>query len=211
MNKPILFNTEMVHAILEGRKTVTRRTIKPQPTHEQPDSLKGSSMWWGNKMFLPPYQTGDVLWVRETWAHIDFAGEYGNGYVFKASDNGQHWEENAYDWKWHPSIHMPKAAARIFLKVKSVKAERLWEMTVEDALSEGVARHGLYNEQCYAGGCYNGDFETSCKVCEVPINGFEKLWNSTIKPADLDRYGWNANPWVWVISFERTEKPEDFA
>ena len=212
MNKPILFNTEMVQAILEGRKTVTRRIVKfpegmtgrlPENQAEEP------ILFYPCGIKRPQYKTGDVMWVRETWAYIDFAGEYGNGYVFKASDNGQHWEENAYDWKWHPSLHMPREAARIFLKVKSVQAERLNEITVEDALSEGVARHGLYNEQCYAGGCYNGDFETSCKVCEVPTNGFEKLWNSTIKPADLDRYGWNANPWVWVISFERTEKPED--
>ena len=207
MNKPILFNTEMVQEILEGRKTVTRRIVKfpegmtgrlPENQAEEP------ILFYPCGIKRPQYKTGDVLWVRET-----FNSDWCDHTIYKADGGSAKSAGYSKEPKWHPSIHMPREAARIFLKVKSVQAERLNEITVEDALSEGVARHGLYNEQCYAGGCYNGDFETSCKVCEVPTNGFEKLWNSTIKPADLDRYGWNANPWVWVISFERTEKQED--
>ena len=208
MNKPILFNTEMVQAILEGRKTVTRRIVKfpegmtgrlPENQAEEP------ILFYPCGIKRPQYKTGDVLWVRET-----FNSDWCDHTIYKADGGSAKSAGYSKEPKWHPSIHMPREAARIFLKVKSVQAERLNEITVEDALSEGVALHGLYNEQCYAGGCYNGDFETSCKVCKVPINGFESLWNSTIKPADLDRYGWDANPRVWVISFERTEKPEDF-
>ena len=232
MNKPILFNTEMVQAILEGQKTVTRRIVKKRYENTDIELLRDIGTlierqndtpapekftdedgvaWYKHTVAVcsecnPPYQTGDVLWVRET-----FNSDWCDHTIYKADGGSAKSAGYSKEPKWHPSIHMPREAARIFLKVKSVQAERLNEITVEDALSEGVARHGLYNEQCYAGGCYNGDFETSCKVCEVPTNGFEKLWNSTIKPADIDRYGWNANPWVWVISFERTEKPEDFA
>ena len=209
MNKPILFNTEMVQAILEGRKTVTRRVVKfpegmtgrlPENQAEEP------ILFYPCGIKRPQYKTGDVLWVRET-----FNSDWCDHTIYKADGGSAKSAGYSKEPRWHPSIHVPREAARIFLKVKSVQAERLNEITVEDALSEGVARHGLYNEQCYAGGCYNGDFETSCKVCEVPTNGFEKLWNSTIKPADLYRYGWGANPWVWVIEFERAEKPEDFA
>lgn len=213
MNKPILFNTEMVRAImdgrktvmaiLDGRKTVTRRVIKPQPTHEQPNSFKGSTMWWGNKMFAPPYSVGDILWVRET-----FNSDWCDHTIYKADGGSARGAGYSEEPKWHPSIHMPREAARIFLRVTDVRAERLQEISNKDALREGVARHGLYNEECYAGGCYNGDFESSCAECEVPRKGFSKLWDSTVKDADC--YGWNANPWVWVISFERCDKPEGF-
>ena len=217
MIKPILFNTEMVQAIMDGRKTVTRRIVKfpegmagrlPENQTEEP------ILFYPCGIKHPPYQTGDVMYVRETWCQSHDGYHYradGEDICVSNLSGGKDYICKSDGLRWRPSLHMPREAARIFLKVKSVRAERLNVMTEKDALSEGVARHGLYNEQCYAGGCYNGDFETSCKVCEVPINGFEKLWNSTIKPADLYRYGWDANPWVWVIEFERAEKPEDFA
>ena len=205
MNKPILFNTKMVQAILDGRKTVTRRACKVNP-YDSTEETGGAfaicepnlQMYFVDEERFARWliakskiKTGDILWVRETWAYIDFAGEYGNGYVFKASDNGQHWEENAYDWKWHPSIHMPREAARIFLRVTDVRAERLNDMAENDAKREGVTV-----ETNNSGLMYRAHFSL--------------LWDSTIKPSDLDRYEWSANPWVWVISFERTEKPEDF-
>jgi len=207
MNKPILFNTEMVQAILEGRKTVTRRIVKPQPTHEQPDSLKGSSMWWGNKMFLPPYQTGDVMWVRETWKILDMTEsasmrfEYlAGGKISDAISISANRIEKILKFLnkkgWLPSLFMPREAARIFLRVTDVRAERLQEITHEDALKEGVPE------------CKGYLIEKPCGCTQA---NFMDLWDSTIKPADLDRYGWSANPWVWVISFERAEKPEDFA
>ena len=166
---PILFNTDMVRAILDGRKTVTRRLINPQPTGSWQDNIE--------LMSRAPYQQGDILYVRETW---------------KKAHNGYYYYE---DWqkddivdvtKWKPSIHMPKEAARIWLKVKDVRVERLQEITVEDVQHEGISA------------LTDGIFER-----------FKNLWNSTIKKADIDLYGWDANPWVWVIEFERCEKPNE--
>lgn len=205
MNKSILFNTEMVRAILDGRKTVTSRVVKPQPKDNAnlmycfaAGRNSDIGKWHDHKnaqKWTPPYHGDDILYVRETWNQC-----YDGSFVYKA--------DSKPNSGWRPSIHMPKEAARLFLRVTDVRVERLQEISNKDALREGVARHGLYNEECYAGGCYNGDFESSCAECEVPRKGFSKLWDSTVK--DTDRYGWNANPWVFVIEFERCEKPEGF-
>lgn len=182
--KPILFNTEMVRAILDGRKMVTRRVVKPQPESKLCYIIAGSECgkWYihnnFNKYWTPPYHAGDILYVRETWQYIDFAGE-NNGYVYKASENGELWETESENWSWRPSIHMPKEAARIWLKVTNVRVERLQEIDDTGVIAEGLQI---------------GD-------------PFDELWNTTIKKLDIDRYGWDANPWVWVIEFERCEKP----
>lgn len=225
--KPILFNTEMVRAILDGRKTCTRRVIKPQPDekHTYPlgfvtDSTEkkevGSFGFAANEYGVsiqyvkPPYRyaPGDILYVRETFAwcpcwdcgldiepgrcsnataKIYKEGEYGC-YMYRASC-----EDNEYPSAdtWHPSIHMPKEAARIWLKVTDVRVERLQDIT-----SEQISREGVEVEYPHV---LNG---------EEKRYAFSTLWNSTIKKSDLDRYGWDANPWVWVIEFERCEKPE---
>ena len=101
-----------------------------------------------------------------------------------------------YQWegKWHPSIHMPKEAARIWLKVKDVRVERLQEINGKDVLKEGV------NSLVHPDAFY---FDMNQREM------FERIWNSTIKKSDLDRYGWEANPYIWVIEFERCEKPVD--
>lgn len=202
--KPILFNTEMVRAILDGRKTCTRRVIKPQPQsrlcYTYAGSHKGCIGKWTypnrgaheflgeeyklpenikdeelSKQWNPPYHTDDILYVRETWKKAP------NGYFYY-----EDWQRNdiADVTKWKPSIYMPKDAARIWLKVTDVRVERLQDMTDDDAEAEG---------------CFD---YTSTAL------GFFDVWDSTIKKSDLDRYGWNANPWVWVIKFERCEKPE---
>jgi hypothetical protein len=172
--KPILFNTEMVRAIMDGRKSCTRRIVKPQPTAH-----------YGTQCIKPPYQPGDILYVRETFiqaaAHI---------FWYKADDNS--WISEGLRWK--PSIHMPKEAARIWLKVKDVRVERLQEITVESALAEGTDKYIHLN----------GKFDEN-----AILTSFMGIWNSTIKNSDLDRYGWNANPWIWVIEFERCEKPKE--
>ena len=132
--KPILFNTDMVRAILDGRKTVTRRLIKSQPPYDVQcplgyctDGYKseigkfafGSHENGGKMIFCkPPYQPGDILYVRETWSELSF------GYVYKA--DGENIDHLGNVIKWHPSIHMPKEAARIWLKVKDVRVERLY-------------------------------------------------------------------------------------
>ena len=206
--KPILFNTEMVKAIREGRKTQTRRIIKDFAGERITSVLKpdgsygkyGTKGWQGmlpdrgdgNEYCIevrPPCEPGDILWVRETWAEMPY------GYVYRADD------EKPYGWdaedRWKPSIHMPKEAARIFLRVKDVRVERLQGMRLEDCLAEGVRlTAGVEND-----------------LVRAPIRArewFSQVWDSTIKPADRDMYGWDANPWVWVIEFERREKPVDW-
>jgi len=173
--KPILFNTEMVKAILDGRKTQTRRVCKGQPQ----DDGKCSPEDIGYK---PPYKPGDILWVRETWDNIPVSPgghmRMGGKFYYKADGDIR---PDGWQGNWHPSIHMPRRAARIFLRVKDVRAERLKEMSANDAMDEGFA----------------------------DWNEFARLWDSTIKPEDIDKFGWNANPWVWVIEFERTKEDAD--
>ena len=184
--KPILFNTDMVRAILEGRKTVTRRVVKfkpgqnPQWTGYIPDGpvLYGSNNIPASKS---PYQPGDILYVRETWTR-SMAGTY----LYKATDTPIILD------RWRPSIHMPKEAARLFLRVTDVLVERLQDITSGQIDAEGC------KEWAY-----------SAKTGELLPSGpsfFRIQWDTTIKPADLPLYGWDANPWVWVIEFERVSK-----
>lgn len=213
--KPILFNTEMVRAILDGRKTVTRRCVKPKSknacgffviTRKSDGAFMGVYDYDENEMMFESPQTqpayvGDILYVRETWCddrqftHDDTQGRY----FYKAS------ESDDFTSKWHPSIHMPKEAARIWLKVKDVRVERIKDMTDKDALNEGAQGVKCDHAGLGAYGC------TDCMNTgwlEPPILEFMGIWDSTIKKSDIDCYGWDANPWVWVIEFERCEKPE---
>ena len=226
--KPILFNTDMVRAILDGRKTVTRRVVKVPNYYPHfyklHDNTDGAITGQKNRLYAgfyndekifyidgeklvdavyykAPCKTGDILYVRETWQYIDFAGE-NNGYVYKASENGELWETESENWTWRPSIHMPKEAARVFLKVTNVRVELLKDMTDKDALKEGAQGVKCDHAGLGAYGC------TDCMNTgwlEPPTVEFMYVWNSIIKKSDLDRYGWDANPWVWVIEFERIE------
>lgn len=194
--KPILFNTEMVRAILDGRKTCTRRIMKPQLTAH-----------YGTQYVKPPYGPGDILYVRETWCAlpVNEAGHMRGHSVYYYKADGDLRPEG-WRGKWKPSIHMPKEAARIWLKVTDVRVERLQEITEDGAWQEGT---DCWDDACYADNGWHPTFEDpdSGGNCDI-IAGFEKLWNSTIKKSDLDRYGWSANPYVFVIEFERCEKPE---
>ena len=191
--RPILFNTEMVKAILEGRKTCTRRAIKfssgmtGRPIGKAGDSSNPLGVMYPGGIKRPPYQRGDILYVRETWCSAYDGEKY-----FYLADKLTNREErlllNYDNVKWHPSIHMPKEATRIRLKATDVRVERLQEITETQAQAEGC-NSGLLTGPCTARG------------------QFENLWNSTIKKSDTDRYGWSVNPWVWVIEFERCEKP----
>lgn len=213
--KPILFNTEMVRAILDGKKSCTRRLVKPQPqgyfeVNENPVYIYDTD--WNQGKITPPYQPGDILYVRETWhKYIKRVGKgescrFAEFYGYRASVANS---EDA-DEPWRPSIHMPKEAARIWLKVTDVRVERLQEMKPVDVIKEGAYPDcwdclNTYEEsgsQC----CYGT--EEQCSQCDGVMMEWEKLWNSTIKKTDIDRYGWDANPWVWVIEFERCEKPK---
>lgn len=200
--KPILFSTPMVQAIMDGRKTMTRRVIKDVPseydftgrviaTNEDNRRLKGClSFGFDNApdIYISPlYEPGDVLWVRETWQTVPSESGDGYAYVYKASDNGQDWQNNTEGWTWRPSIFMPKKATRIFLKVKGVWAERVQEISREDVIGEGFR---INSPAIFSKG-YKG--------------AFQLLWDSLNAKRG---YGWDSNPWVWVISFERCYKPE---
>lgn len=194
--KPILFNTDMVRAILEGQKTQTRRVIKPQPTSPRWNNIGwlGWNDGHGYRM-KPPCEDGDVLWVRETWCKDV------SRYLYRANyGENEHFYQNGNEiaMHWHPSIHMPKEAARIFLRVKEVRVEYLQEITVD-----GCAAEGIWDDYK----TYSEKYHENLKKAAYP-KAFSELWNSTIKKADLPKYGWDANPWVWVIEFERCEKPE---
>lgn len=191
---PILFNGDMVRAILDGRKTVTKRLVKHDvdailnsPYHKEHPEVEDKQII--SKLCMPPYQPGDILYVRETWSPVFIVPRR---YLYKVECK----EAEGLPIKWHPSIHMPKEAARIWLKVKDVRVERLQDMDWRDALDEGVNTQFPRTET----GEYIFD--------ENPIDDFIDLWNSTIKKSDLDRYGWDASPWVWVIEFERCAKPK---
>ena len=251
---PILFNTEMVRAILDGRKSCIRRIVKPQPTNEIQCPLGictdgdkseigkfafGSHEGGGKMIFCkPPYQPGDILYVRETWRvgawdilNQMIAFDYKDGtcgeltYTHdrelferlvnqsrndarqaKCEYNGVDfvWEKGKSPCRWHPSIHMPKEAARIWLKVTNVRVERLQDITPKGAESEGVGNL-FYDDIGYGEKNYGTEVDTEYGIAKEQ---FAWLWESTIKKSDLDRYGWDANPWVWVIEFERCEKPE---
>lgn len=198
--KPILFNTQMVRAILDGRKTCTRRIVKPQPTAH-----------YGVQCIKPPYQPGDILYVRETWS-LRFDGEK---YFYRADKNTSREEKRLLDYndvKWRPSIHMPKEAARIWLKVTNVRVERLQKITEAQTEEEGF----LFTPPClHRTGENYCDIDGSCgskiKYCDMSAGELfgKVLWDSTIKKSDIDIYGWDANPWVWVIEFERCEKPKE--
>lgn len=211
MVKPILFNTEMVRAILEGRKSCTRRIAKgfiPDDavwgytafTPKGYISCRGTfADGYGEKFFKLPCEPGDILYVRETWCddrqftHDSTPGRY----FYKASENG--------DFKWKPSIHMPKEAARIWLKVTNVRVERLQEITPKDAKNEGVGNL-FYEDIGYSEKNYGPEVDPEYGIAKEQ---FAWLWDSTIKKSDLAQYGWDANPYIWVIEFEKCEKPKE--
>ena len=217
MKKPILFNTEMLKAILEGRKTSTRRPVKRTPSNDEPSGYgfwkehnerdnrwyikdyTHSCIWWTLEEYISrfsKYHVGDILWVRETWAvcealalcspnKIDIDHQKKVALVWYKADGQQNIKENMAigekmisRGKWRPSIHMPKAAARLFLKVTDIKIERLQDISEDGAIKEG--------------------FEEVPEVFTAK-ELFQATWNSIYK-------NWNENPYVWVIEFERVEE-----
>lgn len=211
--KPMLFNSDMVRAILDGRKTVTRRVCKDGNDYTVPDMsfYDADKRTYAVHNYADKEHTdklsivertclicpGDILYVRETWKYYEKATGYGETFhveqrlAYKADENRSDVRKSSewYEGKWCPSIHMPKEAARIWLKVTAIKVERLQGITEEQAQAEGC-NSGMLTGPCTARG------------------QFENLWNSTLKKSDLSRYGWDASPWVWAIEFEQCEKPE---
>lgn len=213
MIKPILFNTQMVQAILEDRKTTTRRIIKVNNSFDfigcsSEDGCGFNRAAFGKGSFdklldaeikeraKAPYMPGDILYVRETWLKAD-----DGKYYFRANETPVSREARGdFGYKWHPSLHMPKEAARIFLEVTSVKVQRLQSITHKDVIYEGTP----YDEEMFKFNICLGQDKAEFFL----KSNFKDLWDSTVNKKEIDKYGWNANPWVWVIEFERIEKSE---
>ena len=203
MEKPILFNTGMVQAVLDGRKNVTRRICKDGNDYSVPDMqfYDAEKRTYAVHSYADrehresvslvekncPICPDDILYVRETWCKNVNSEEY---YYAANRKNGV---KAPYRLTWRPSIHMPKDAARIWLKVTNVAVERLHDMTLNDFLSEGVV---LRPE------AFNDPDNAYLQAREI----FKGIWDSTVPKKQLARYGWDANPWVWAVKFERTRK-----
>lgn len=185
--RPILFSGEMVRAILEGRKTQTRRIVKDRKDWAiQNDNTFGKV--WGNSVLMdsPFGKPGDRLWVRETFINDTEADEQPCFY-FKADC------ENPEIWRWSPSIHMPRSAARIFLEITNIRVERLNDISEEDAKAEGIVGGKI----CINGSAGWGSNEKMPDVYKSKWS-FAELWES-INGKD----SWKKNPWVWVIEFKK--------
>ena len=198
--KPILFNTEMVRAILDGRKTCTRRLPRKQIEEKyieydewvQAVAVPGCTYLREKEFYTqyPPYQPGDLMYVRETFIQVA-----AHTFWYKADDNS--WISEGLHWK--PSIHMPKEAARIWMKVTDVRVERLQDITEDGAKAEGAIDNRGYIHSP----------ENEYDRIHTAREHFIEIWDSAIKKSDLDRYGWDANPYVFVIEFSKIDKPEE--
>jgi hypothetical protein len=187
---PILFSAPMVRAILEGRKTQTRRIVKGQAL-EFLESFVPEFVSLKENGFSKYGYAGDKLWVKETWQYVDFCGE-DNGYVYRATDPD--WE-TMEGWTWKPSIFMPKKACRTFLDITDIRIEKLQDITEEDAISEGIIE--FTKDDKLAKYWYDHEGVWS----DMPYTAkeaFEMLWVSI-----NGEQSWNENPWVWVIDFKR--------
>jgi hypothetical protein len=191
--KPILFSTAMVQAILGGRKTQTRRVVKTIDARGFRTSYAPFEDFYGRVFKCPYGQPGDVLWVRETWCYTG-SNEYLNlqtnlPFFYKADVKDSSTEKevmNHYGWKWKPSIHMPREAARLFLRITNVRVERLQEISPESCIAEG-----LYTT-----------LREHDAVMQLQ-DQWRDLWQSI-----NGQESWEANPWVWVVEFERITKEE---
>lgn len=203
--KPILFSTEMVKAILSGSKVQTRRVVKPKPEFHFTNEKDGLGDGWVKN--CPYGQVGDVLWVRETMVLNKNSNTYwpvADGYhrSISALTNKPFESEKVI-----PSIHMPKKACRLFLKIKSIRVEKLQDISEEDGQKEGVLKDvklPVANFQTKI--IYRNYYSKSDSVgCADARSSFMTLWKSI-----NGEESWKSNPWVWVIEFERIEKPEKF-
>ena len=191
--KPIIFSTAMVRESIDGRKTQTRRVIKPQPLSSNDDTAAHNNLIffkdWPHKVICQSvdgkyvvskyeqYKKGQILWVRETWNSVGL-----DNYVYRAD------YDNDFHQKWKPSIFMPRKAARLFLRVKRVGVEKIQEIATDDIIAEGIrdVPHNKYRDP-------------------ILRKSFSGLWDLINKKRG---YGWDVDPWVWVIEFESCSLPE---
>ncbi len=200
-SRPILFKSEMIRAILDGRKTQTRRVIKVEWSRcldlEEPEDLQKA-------IDQCPYgKSGDFLWVRETWATgkgNDFAkpSELPRGSIIFYKDGESKFEppnwKDPERGKWRPSIFMPRWACRIILKITEIKVERVQQITYEDIRAEGITDRMAHEAT-----------KTERAWPDAHAAAFANLWDSINAKRG---YSWESNPWVWVITFERIKDKE---
>ncbi len=240
VERPILFSAPMVRAILAGTKTQTRRVVKPPRGYPQysycdPFAMPPAVWWWngehervGVRQECPYGVAGDLLWVRETWAKAPTLNPLEYHYRADRPDYELEQEREARrlapklskqysEWRWRPSIHMPRRASRITLRVTSVRVERLQEIGEDDAKAEGV-RYTDFGEYTPRGtasldggrthhpfkprhhaGYHVADVAGSDECHDNARHAFGALWDSI----NAERAPWASNPWVWVIEFER--------
>ena len=211
--KQILFNTEMVRAILDDRKSQTRRPIDWDISNNM--SGDAASRYFVqtddgliDALKLYRYQKGDILYARETWKikwldnnklemAITYEADETWEYIEFSSDRFSKFKKYYNKKGWQPSIFMPKEAAMLFLEVTDIRVERVQDINPGDSIAEGL-------NVCYDckdhGGCYLPN------VCAYLPNTFKKVWDKIYKTKG---YGWDDNPWIWIIEFERCEKPDE--
>lgn len=204
--RPMLFNGDMVRAILDGRKTQTRRPMKMQPDHRHRridfengyllESVQRNGCWHVEQKQTCPFGIpGDRIWVRETWnvnglawgQSIEFSKiSSPDAFHYRATDDGG-WKP--YWGKWRPSIHMPRWACRIVLEITDVRVQRVQEISEEDAIKEGIS-DSRHPDDCCGG------------LGISPKGIFSNLWDSCYGKSD---FSWDKNPWVWALTFKRVE------
>lgn len=210
--KPILFSTEMVQAILEGRKKLTRRTQGLEIINKNTDDwfldglkILGRFIFHNLKskeeiQIKPKFEIGDILWVRETWQTTWNENKKSWDTIYKA--DGGYWIDDDGIMKWKPSIYMPKKRARIFLEVSNVRVERLRDISEDDAIAEGIKKTWINDDIKQ---CRFKNYINDGKGSKSPIDSFNSLWVS-INGKD----SWIANPWVWVYEFKQVHHPKGF-
>lgn len=227
--KPVIFNSEMIRALMEGRKTQTRRPIKPQPPKESTlhryygdesprPALKNTFGWFmpaagdlwpcndDDRISCPFGKVGDLLYVRETWGVADkwihdCETNPPRTIAYKADQEIRNFDPpyivdtEPWGWshmKWRPSIHMPRWASRLTLRITDVRVERVQDITEDDAKAEGIIN--CSTDLCDSSTGYY-DYENQTCYVRFPSQSFSTLWNSIYN-------NWDQNPWVWVIKFE---------
>lgn len=213
--RPILFSGPMVRALLAGTKTQTRRAVKGEiAERDGVPTLNGQPLVECPAVLgqCPYGAPGDRLWVRETWApHDELAHRCGTEgrYYYRADDDRKY----ETDGRWHPSIHMPRRVSRITLEVTGIRVERLQSITPDDAKAEGIqsspipGRGDVYlvaphRKYCHEDGKVIDAAEyAGPSTTRSPVRAYEALWDSI--NGTRDGFGWDANPWVWVIEFTR--------
>lgn len=199
--RPILFSTPMVKAILDGRKTQTRRIVKDKNLQENKNEYKEEEFLLAT--IKSKINKDDILWARETFAFapldLESKKHYPelSDYIYKATFNST-------TIKWKPSIFMPKSACRIFLKVTNVRVERLQNISEQDAIAEGITEYAYGYWRNYESSFSGGRPKTGVDY-RKPIESFRSLWQSI-----NGKESWKGNPWVWVYDFELIERPLGF-